>query len=90
MDYARTVKRIGNSDDIVKVDLHDILPSATVMVVVVTGTTTEGRQLTESEWKACEEACDLALELEKAKHTVSHASIRTHDPLMYHILSLSS
>ncbi|KAF9364184.1 U4/U6 small nuclear ribonucleoprotein Prp31 [Mortierella sp. NVP85] len=71
MDYARTVKRIGNSDDIVKVDLHDILPSATVMVVVVTGTTTEGRQLTESEWKACEEACDLALELEKAKHTIT-------------------
>ncbi|KAI8346228.1 hypothetical protein B0O80DRAFT_393004 [Mortierella sp. GBAus27b] len=71
MDYARTVKRIGNSDDIVKVDLHDILPSATVMVVVVTGTTTEGRQLTESEWKACEDACDLALELEKAKLTIT-------------------
>lgn len=71
MDYARTVKRIANQEDITKVDLHDILPSATVMVVVVTGTTTEGRDLTESEWKACEEACDLAFELEKAKATVS-------------------
>ncbi|KAI7821577.1 Nop domain-containing protein [Gamsiella multidivaricata] len=71
MDYARTVKRIANQEDIVKVDLHDILPSATVMVVVVTGTTTEGRQLTDSEWKACEEACDLALELEKAKQTIT-------------------
>ncbi|KAF9325526.1 U4/U6 small nuclear ribonucleoprotein Prp31 [Linnemannia elongata] len=70
MDYARTVKRIANQEDITKVDLHDILPSATVMVVVVTGTTTEGRDLTESEWKACEEACDLAFELEKAKATI--------------------
>ncbi|KAF9198418.1 U4/U6 small nuclear ribonucleoprotein Prp31 [Haplosporangium sp. Z 27] len=70
MDYARTVKRIGNEEDITKVNLHDILPSATVMVVVVTGTTTEGRQLTETEWKACEDACNLALELDKAKHTI--------------------
>lgn len=70
MDYARTVKRIANQDDITKVDLHDILPSATVMVVVVTGTTTEGRALTESEWLACDEACDLAFELERAKATV--------------------
>ncbi|KAF9189176.1 U4/U6 small nuclear ribonucleoprotein Prp31 [Haplosporangium sp. Z 767] len=70
LDYARTVKRIANQEDITKVDLHDILPSATVMVVVVTGTTTEGRPLTDSEWKACEEACDLALELDKAKSTI--------------------
>ncbi|KAF9954558.1 U4/U6-U5 snRNP complex subunit prp31 [Mortierella alpina] len=71
MDYARTVKRIANQEDITKVDLHDILPSATVMVVVVTGTTTEGRPLTDQEWKACEDACNLALELEKAKTTIT-------------------
>ncbi|KAG0344639.1 U4/U6 small nuclear ribonucleoprotein Prp31, partial [Podila humilis] len=71
MDYARTVKRIANAEDITKVDLHDILPSATVMVVVVTGTTTEGHALTESEWQACEEACDLAFELEKAKAIIT-------------------
>ncbi|KAF9324731.1 U4/U6 small nuclear ribonucleoprotein Prp31 [Podila minutissima] len=70
MDYARTVKRIANQEDITKVNLHDILPSATVMVVVVTGTTTEGRTLTDSEWLACEEACDLAFELERAKATI--------------------
>jgi len=71
MDYARTVKRIANQEDITKVELHDILPSATVMVVVVTGTTTEGRALTEAEWKSCEDACNLAFELEKAKGTVT-------------------
>ncbi|KAG0209434.1 U4/U6 small nuclear ribonucleoprotein Prp31 [Mortierella sp. GBA30] len=71
MDYARTVKRIANQEDITKVDLHDILPSATVMVVVVTGTTTEGRQLTDGEWNSCEDACNLALDLEKAKTTIT-------------------
>ncbi|KAF9215267.1 U4/U6-U5 snRNP complex subunit prp31 [Podila verticillata] len=76
MDYARTVKRIANQDDITKVDLHDILPSATVMVVVVTGTTTEGRTLTESEWRACDEACDLAFELERAKATMPACNIQ--------------
>ncbi|KAF9104480.1 U4/U6 small nuclear ribonucleoprotein Prp31 [Mortierella sp. GBA35] len=70
MDYARTVKRIANSNDITKVNLHDILPSATVMVVVMTGTTTDGRELSDSEWAACDDACDLAFELGKAKATI--------------------
>ncbi|KAG0226834.1 U4/U6 small nuclear ribonucleoprotein Prp31 [Actinomortierella wolfii] len=70
LDYARAVKRIANAEDITKVELNDILPSATVMVVVVTGTTTEGRQLTDKEWKACEDACDLMFRLEAAKKTI--------------------
>lgn len=71
MDYARTVKRLGNHEDLTKVDLHDILPSATVMVVNMTRTKSYGRDLTEAEWKACDEACDLAFGLDKAKATVS-------------------
>ncbi|KAF9438773.1 U4/U6 small nuclear ribonucleoprotein Prp31 [Entomortierella beljakovae] len=70
IDYARTVKRIGNEEDTTKFNLHDILPSATVMVVLMTGTKTEGRQLTESEWEACEDACNLVLELDRAKQTI--------------------
>ncbi|KAG0255914.1 U4/U6 small nuclear ribonucleoprotein Prp31 [Actinomortierella ambigua] len=70
LDYARAVKRIANAEDITKVELNDILPSATVMVVVVTGTTTEGRQLTDKEWKVCEDACDLMFRLENAKATI--------------------
>ncbi|KAF9582541.1 U4/U6 small nuclear ribonucleoprotein Prp31 [Lunasporangiospora selenospora] len=67
LDYSRTVMRIANQEDITKVHLDDILPAATVMVVVVTGTTTEGRSLTEGEWKACEDACNLETELDRAK-----------------------
>ncbi|KAF9425886.1 U4/U6-U5 snRNP complex subunit prp31 [Podila epigama] len=71
MDYARTVKRLGNADDVDKVNLYDILPSATVMSVAMTGVVSEGRSLTESEWKICEEACDLAFELDRAKTTIT-------------------
>ena len=35
MDYARVVSRIGNEMDLTLVDLDDILPAATVMVVTV-------------------------------------------------------
>lgn len=44
-DYVRTVHRIGNENDITAVDLSRILPSATVMVVTVTATTTSGKPL---------------------------------------------
>lgn len=44
-DYVRTVYRIGNENDITAVDLSGILPSATVMVVTVTATTTSGKPL---------------------------------------------
>jgi len=35
VDYARVVSRIGNEMDLTLVDLDDILPAATVMVVTV-------------------------------------------------------
>ncbi|KAG0170756.1 U4/U6-U5 snRNP complex subunit prp31 [Apophysomyces sp. BC1034] len=70
LDYARTVKAIGTEKDITKVDLRPILPSATIMVITVTGTTTEGRELTPTEWKVTEEACDMALELDLARKKI--------------------
>ncbi|RUP45069.1 hypothetical protein BC936DRAFT_148653 [Jimgerdemannia flammicorona] len=56
--------------DITRVDLRPILPSATIMVVTVTGSTTNGRVLTNREWQITEEACDLALELDGARRTI--------------------
>lgn len=70
LDYVHAVKTIGNEMDITKVDLHSILPSATIMVVTVTGSTTNGRQLTDEEWKITNEACDMALGLDNARKTV--------------------
>jgi U4/U6 small nuclear ribonucleoprotein PRP31 len=52
------------------VDLTGILPPAVIMSVVVTATTTSGKQLTENEWAAVQRACDLADRLEDARKKV--------------------
>ncbi|KAI9279569.1 hypothetical protein BY458DRAFT_584703 [Sporodiniella umbellata] len=70
LEYARTVKTIGNEMDITKIDLRPILPSATVMVITVTGSTTSGRPLTEEEWKSTEEACDMVSDLDSARKKI--------------------
>ena len=70
LDYAKTVKLIGNAQDISAVDLKSHLPSATVMVVSVTATTTKGRQLTDLELKRVIEACDMAMQLDKDRQKV--------------------
>ncbi|KAJ2760208.1 U4/U6-U5 snRNP complex subunit prp31, partial [Coemansia nantahalensis] len=45
LEYARTVKAIGASADISKVELGSVLPNATQMVVALTGSTSSGRLL---------------------------------------------
>ncbi|KAI8928045.1 hypothetical protein BC831DRAFT_450198 [Entophlyctis helioformis] len=70
MDYARTVKMVGNEEDLTKVDLKSFLPSATVMVVMVTATTTNGVPLTEEKLGRVVAACDVALELDAAKRSI--------------------
>ncbi|CAO0797311.1 unnamed protein product [Mucor circinelloides] len=70
LEYARTVKAIGNELDVTKVDLRPILPSATIMVITVTATTTSGKPLSDHEWKLTEEACDMALDLDAARRKI--------------------
>ena len=66
-DYAKTVKLIGNETDLSRVDLKSLLPSATVMVITVTSTTTDGRSLTDTELQELNEACDVLFEMDKVK-----------------------
>lgn len=47
IDYARVVKKIGNEMDLTLVDLEGLLPSAIIMVVSVTASTTSGKPLPE-------------------------------------------
>lgn len=70
VDYLRTVKRIGNEEDMTVVELSDLLPSATVMVVSVTGSTTSGVPLSSSELSDCFAGCDEVEELVQAKTAV--------------------
>ena len=70
MDYARTVKAIGNTETISTTELKTILPSATIMVISVTATTTSGKPLSEQEWEITKEGCDMALKLDAAKKKI--------------------
>ncbi len=44
-EYIRAVSMIKNETDVTKLPLEDILPQATVMVVSVTASTTNGTQV---------------------------------------------
>ncbi|ORX60259.1 Nop domain-containing protein [Hesseltinella vesiculosa] len=70
LDYANTVKAIGNRTDLTNADLRSILPSATIMVVTVTATTTGGRSLSDEEWQRTLEGCDMAIQLDDARKKV--------------------
>ncbi|KAF8631259.1 hypothetical protein AX15_002586 [Amanita polypyramis BW_CC] len=68
--YIRSVRTLGNHEDLTKVDLTGILPPAVIMSVVVTATTTSGKQLLDKEWGAVQRACDLADRLEDARKKI--------------------
>ncbi|KAJ7507579.1 hypothetical protein B0H11DRAFT_2153235 [Mycena galericulata] len=68
--YIRSVRALANEEDPTKVDLSGILPAAIIMSVVVTATTTSGKQLSDAEWTAVQGACDLADRLEEARKKI--------------------
>ena len=70
IDYIQTVKRIGNEMDMTMVELNDLLPSSTVMIVSVTGSTTPGLPLTSSELSECFKGCDEVMKLVDDKSVV--------------------
>lgn len=72
LDYIRAVKELGNNLERCKNNetLQQILTNATIMVVSVTASTTQGILLEEDELKRLEEACDMALELNQSKHRI--------------------
>ena len=61
VDYAKVVKEIGNEMDLTMVNLDEVLPSATIMVVSVTGSTTPGKPLSPDELKRCMDGIDEML-----------------------------
>ncbi|KAK0206253.1 hypothetical protein DFS33DRAFT_574591 [Desarmillaria ectypa] len=68
--YIRSVRVLANNEDPTKVDLSGVLPPAIIMSVVVTATTTSGKQLTDAQWEAVRRACDLADRLEEARKKI--------------------
>lgn len=68
--YVRAVTALGNAADMTKVPLTGILPAATVMVIAVSASTIDGRQLTEAEWAQVQHAIAVEEQLESARKTV--------------------
>eukprot|EP01048_Picozoa_sp_COSAG05_P019074 COSAG05_NODE_2911_length_2516_cov_2.661150_3_plen_504_part_00 len=67
VDYARVVKVIGNEMDMTMVNLEEVLPSATIMVVSVTGSTTNGKPLPDDDLEKVVEGCDEMLKIFEAR-----------------------
>lgn len=70
IDYIRTIQRIGNEMDMTLVELNDLLPSASVMVVSVTGSTTSGQPLNVTDLEECQKGCEEVLLLNDDKLTI--------------------
>jgi U4/U6 small nuclear ribonucleoprotein PRP31 len=70
MDYIRVVKAIGNELDLTRIDLTELLPANTIMVVSVTATTSSGAALPEDTLRRVMQACDVALALDAAKQRI--------------------
>ncbi|KAH7638573.1 U4/U6 small nuclear ribonucleoprotein Prp31 [Dermatophagoides farinae] len=69
MDYLMTVKELANNLEKVKNNekLQEFLTQATIMVVSVTASTTQGSMLLEEELSYIIDACDVAIELNECK-----------------------
>mmetsp|Transcript_7347 Transcript_7347/g.9797 ORF Transcript_7347/g.9797 Transcript_7347/m.9797 type:complete len:526 (-) Transcript_7347:298-1875(-) len=70
LEYMQVVMRIGNEMDMTLVDLNDLLPSASVMLVSVTGSTTSGQPLSESDLKECLDGAKETIDLDHAKNQI--------------------
>nr|XP_006643230.1 PREDICTED: U4/U6 small nuclear ribonucleoprotein Prp31 [Lepisosteus oculatus] len=70
--YLSWSQELGNNLDKCKNNetLQQILTNATIMVVSVTASTTQGVLLGDEELLRLEEACDMALELNQSKHSI--------------------
>eukprot|EP01133_Synstelium_polycarpum_P005738 gene5738-6640_t len=71
LDYISVVKRIGNETDLTKVNLNDLLPKTSIMILVVTFSSTTGKNITDQEMAKITDACNMALELDTNKKLVS-------------------
>jgi len=75
--YMRAVRVLANHADASKVNLQGVLPSAIVMSVLLTATTTTGGTMSEVQWQAVSQACDMSDRLDEARSKIfSYVSSR--------------
>lgn len=85
LDYAKVVAIIGNgpmdsssirkletsTDNVLGLNLRSVLDGPSLMIVTVEATTTKGRPLTEPELARVMRACEMSIDLDKAKKTLT-------------------
>jgi len=64
LDYAKVVLRIRNQMDMTQIELNDILPPTSVMVISVTGSTTSGAPLAHDVLQKCIDDCNEIIGLD--------------------------
>lgn len=58
-----------------QVELEDLLPAASVMVVTVTATTTAGKPLSPDVLSKAQQGCEMALQLDDDKQQVKESAL---------------
>jgi U4/U6 small nuclear ribonucleoprotein PRP31 len=71
-DYIKTVSELGNNVEKAKNNeaLQQFLTTATIMVVSVSASTTQGKNLTPTELACIKEACDISVKLDVIKSRI--------------------
>lgn len=78
MDYARVVSLACESEgDFSSINLRPVLPSASVITVQITASSTAGRKLSHDEWKQVAGVSDAMLQLDR-KRTTLLSYIQSH------------
>lgn len=72
LDYIKTVQELGNNVEKAKNNeqLQKFLTTATIMIVSVSASTTQGVNLNENDLKLINEACEIAIELTEIKNKI--------------------
>jgi len=66
------VKQIGNEMDLTLVDLKELLPSSTIMLVCIVASTTRRKPLLEEDLQKTIDACNQVFAFDKVKKHVLH------------------
>ncbi|EGD74347.1 U4/U6 small nuclear ribonucleoprotein Prp31 [Salpingoeca rosetta] len=67
LDYVKTVQLLQNNLDVTQAGVDEILAPATVMIVSVSATTTQGVELSADELRQVNEGCEMLLRLDDYK-----------------------
>lgn len=70
MDYVRCVKKLGNNLHLARVELAELLPSASIISLSVAATTTSGKALSEEDLAKVLEACEVVFDLDATRKRI--------------------